>query len=427
MLTPRFIRENLDAVEANLKKRHANFGLGDFRKWEEERLTLIREGELLKSERNQISKDIGAQKQRGEDIGPISARMKEFSDRIKGMDERLAHIEASVADFCHRLPNMLDPSVPEGKTDAENVEIRKHGVPVKHDFPVVDHHTLGEKLGIIDFERATKVAGTRFAVMQGLGAKLERALIQFFLNENGARGYTEVSPPIIVNRDSLVGTGQLPKFEEDLFHLHGYEGRYYLIPTAEVPLTNLYRDEIIPEVKLPIRLAAYTPCFRSEAGSAGKDTRGIIRQHQFHKVEIVSFVKPEDSAAELEKLTSDAENLLQKLEIPYRVVLHCAGDLGFGGAKGYDIEVWIPAQNRYMEISSCTNFADFQANRSRIRYKDAAGKNSPVHTLNGSALAVGRTIVAILENFQQKDGSVLIPKVLQPLLGTDLIRAEKGV
>ncbi len=427
MLTPKFVRENEAAVEANLKKRHSQLDLGDFRKLETERLALLQETELLKSERNQISKEIAAQKGRGEDIGPITARMKDFSDKIKGLDERLTHIEAVVLDLCHRIPNLTADDVPEGPDASGNVEIRKVGTIPTFDFPVQDHVSVGEKLGIVDFERAAKISGARFAILSGWGAKLERALIQFFLSENSGRGYTEIVPPVMVNADSLRGTGNLPKFEEDLFKIHGHDGRYYMIPTAEVPLTNIYRDEILPEAKLPVKLTAYTPCFRSEAGAAGKDTRGLIRQHQFNKVELVKFTTPETSEAEHEALLADSENLLKKLGLPYRVMLLCAGDMGFGGRKCYDLEVWAAGQNRYLEISSCTNFGDFQANRAGIRYKNAAGKNAPVHTLNSSALAVGRTMVAILENFQQKDGSVKIPEALHSYLGAEVIKPGSGL
>ncbi|MBN8219163.1 MAG: serine--tRNA ligase, partial [Spirochaetes bacterium] len=421
MLTPKFVRENLAAVEENLGRRFSKIDLGEFRRQEARRLERLREGETLKAERNTVSKEIGALKAKGGDIAAVSARMREAGDRIKAIDNELAEVEAWVADFCMRLPNMVDPAVPVGADSAANVEIRRVGEPRAFDFAPKDHHALGEALGILDFERGVKLAGARFTVVSGAGARLERALINFFLDENTSRGYREVLPPFINNADSLRGTGQLPKFEEDMFKIEGHEGRYYLISTAEIPLTNLHRDEILPEASLPVKLTAYTPCFRSEAGAAGRDTRGIIRQHQFNKVEIVKLVKPEESEAEHLSLLADSEHLLQVLGLPYRVMLLSSGDMGFGGRKCYDLEVWLPGQNRYVEISSCTNFGDFQANRAGIRYKTAQGKNLPVHTLNSSALAVGRTVVALLENGQQADGSVLLPKALHARLGFDRI------
>jgi seryl-tRNA synthetase len=421
MLTPKFVRENPAAVEENLARRYSKLDLAEFRLRETRRLELLREGEELKAQRNAVSKEIGARKAKGEDVSEVSARMRSAGDRIKAIDEDLAAVEAWVADFCMRLPNMIDASVPLAEDSAGNVEVRRVGEPRAFDFKPKDHHELGEKLGILDFERGVKLAGARFTVVMGAGARIERALINLFLDENTARGYREVLPPFINNADSLRGTGQLPKFEEDMFKIEGHEGRYYLISTAEIPLTNLYRDEILPESALPVKLTAYTPCFRSEAGAAGRDTRGIIRQHQFNKVEIVKLVRPEDSEAEHLSLLADSEHLLSVLGLPYRVMLLSSGDMGFGGRKCYDLEVWLPGQNRYVEISSCTNFGDFQANRAAIRYKNAQGKNAPVHTLNSSALAVGRTLVAILENGQQADGSVVLPKALQDRVGFDRI------
>lgn len=418
MLLPKFVRENREQVVEMLKKRHSNIDLQFFTEKEEQRLKLIAEVEEKKSERNASSKAIGVKKKAGEDSSEIMSRMKELSETIKALDKRLLEIETEVKDFCLGLPNILADEVPFGADESSNEVVKTWGEVPQFNFDVKDHHSLGESLGILDFERAAKITGSRFVVLKGAAARLERALIQFFLNENTDRGYDEVLPPFIVNRESMTGTGQLPKFEEDLFKLHGNKDNYFLIPTAEVPVTNLYRSEIFKDEELPVRHTAYTPCFRAEAGSAGRDTRGIIRQHQFDKVEVVKFCKPEESESEHQALVSDAENLLQKLGLAYRISLLSSGDTGFGARKCFDLEVWLPSRDAYVEISSCSNFGDFQANRAQIRYKDKeSGKNRPVHTLNGSALAVGRTVVAIMENYQQEDSSIAIPEVLQGYMG----------
>jgi seryl-tRNA synthetase len=343
--------------------------------------------------------------------------MKSVSDRIKQLDEKLRILDEQIKDVMLIVPNIPHESVPVGKNEEDNVVLRTWGEPRPFDFPPLNHWDIAEMQGIIDFDRAAKIAGARFALMKGPGAKLERSLMNFMLDVNTSKGYTEVFPPILVNRESMTGTGQLPKFEPDLFRIADPE--LYLIPTAEVPVTNIYRDEILQEKDLPAYYTAYTPCFRREAGSYGKDTRGLIRQHQFNKVELVKFVKPEDSYNELERLTTDAEDILQKLRLPYRVVVLCTADLGFSSTKTYDLEVWLPGQQRYREISSCSNFEDFQARRANIRFKREGKKGTEfVHTLNGSGLAIGRTVVAILENYQQKDGNVAIPEALRPYMGT---------
>jgi seryl-tRNA synthetase len=348
------------------------------------------------------------------------AEMKGVAERIKEIDEKLKGVEQGGADFLLNVPNIPNASVPVGKDETENLEVRKWGEPRKFDFIPLNHWDIGEKLGIIDFETGAKIAGARFTLMKGAGARLERALMNFMLDLHTSKGYTEVFPPLLVNRESMTGTGQLPKFEMDLFRVADPE--LYLIPTAEVPVTNIHRDEILREELLPLYYTAYTPCFRREAGSYGKDVRGLIRQHQFNKVELVKFSRPEDSHAELESLTADAESILQLLGLPYRVVLLCTGDMGFSSAKTYDIEVWLPGQDRYREISSCSNFEDFQARRANIRFKREGKKGTEyVHTLNGSGLAIGRTLVAILENYQNADGSVSVPDVLKKYMGTDVI------
>jgi len=347
--------------------------------------------------------------------------MKGVSDRIKELDEKLKALEESTNEFLLNVPNIPHESVPVGKDETENVVVRRWGEPREFDFEPLNHWDIGETLGIIDFERAAKIAGARFSLTKGFGAKLERALMNFMLDQHATKGYQEVLPPIIVNRDSMRGTGQLPKFEMELFRI--VDPEFYLIPTAEVPVTNIHRNEILDEKDLPIYYTAYTPCFRREAGSYGKDVRGLIRQHQFNKVELVKFVKPEDSYDELESLTMNAEDILRKLELPYRVIALCTGDIGFSAAKTYDLEVWLPGQQKYREISSCSNFADFQARRANIRFKREGKKGTEfVHTLNGSGLAIGRSLVAILENYQQKDGSVIVPEALRPYMGVEVIR-----
>ena len=418
MLDLKFVRENLDKVAEAMKNRHTEVDLDAFRKLDQERRDLLQEVEADKSMRNSVSAEISKMKKNGEDASEKILSMRTLGDKIAETDKKLKEVEQGLRDIMLTIPNMPDASVPVGKDDTENPEVRKWGEPTHFDFEPKAHWDLGEDLGILDSNRAAKVSGGRFYYYLGLGARLERAVYNFMLDQHTQKdGYTEVIPPYIVNRETMTGTGQLPKFHEDMYRLEGME--MYLIPTAEVPLTNYYRDEIIDGAKLPIYLTAFTPCFRAEAGSAGRDTRGLIRQHQFHKVE---FTKPEDSFDELEKLTHDAEGILQALGLPYHVVCLCTGDLGFSATKCYDIEVWFPAQNKYREISSCSNCVDFQARRANIRFRrDSKSKPEFVHTLNGSGLAVGRTVAAILENYQQADGSIVVPEVLRPYMGCDVI------
>ena len=421
MLDLKFVRENLDKVAEAMKNRHTEVDLDAFRKLDQERRDLLQEVEADKSMRNSVSAEISKMKKNGEDASEKILSMRTLGDKIAETDKKLKEVEQGLRDIMLTIPNMPDASVPVGKDDTENPEVRKWGEPTHFDFEPKAHWDLGEDLGILDSNRAAKVSGGRFYYYLGLGARLERAVYNFMLEQNTQKaGFTEVIPPCIVNRETMTGTGQLPKFHEDMYRLEGME--MYLIPTAEVPLTNYYRDEIIDGAKLPIYLTAFTPCFRAEAGSAGRDTRGLIRQHQFHKVEMVKFTKPEDSFDELEKLTHDAEGILQALGLPYHVVCLCTGDLGFSATKCYDIEVWFPAQNKYREISSCSNCVDFQARRANIRFRrDSKSKPEFVHTLNGSGLAVGRTVAAILENYQQADGSIVVPEVLRPYMGCDVI------
>lgn len=421
MLDLKFVRENLDKVAEAMKNRHTEVDLDAFRKLDQERRDLLQEVEVDKSMRNSVSAEISKMKKNGEDASEKILSMRTLGDKIAETDKKLKEVEQGLRDIMLTIPNMPDASVPVGKDDTENPEVRKWGEPTHFDFEPKAHWDLGEDLGILDSNRAAKVSGGRFYYYLGLGARLERAVYNFMLDQHTQKdGYTEVIPPYIVNRETMTGTGQLPKFHEDMYRLEGME--MYLIPTAEVPLTNYYRDEIIDGAKLPIYLTAFTPCFRAEAGSAGRDTRGLIRQHQFHKVEMVKFTKPEDSFDELEKLTHDAEGILQALGLPYHVVCLCTGDLGFSATKCYDIEVWFPAQNKYREISSCSNCVDFQARRANIRFRrDSKSKPEFVHTLNGSGLAVGRTVAAILENYQQADGSIVVPEVLRPYMGCDVI------
>jgi len=420
MLDPKFVRGNIDTVKRSLENRNYTLPLDEFLIIEEKRRSLLRESEELRNKRNVVSEEIARLKSQKQDASKLIEEMKGVSDKIKELNDKIKNLEESTDNFLLNIPNIPHETVPVGKDETENVEIRKWGEPKKFDFEPLNHWDIGEILEIIDFERASKIAGARFSLTKGLGAKLERALMNFMLDLNTSKGYKEVFPPIIVNKESMTATGQLPKFGMELFRIADPE--FYLIPTAEVPVTNIHRDEILSEKDLPIYYTAYTPCFRREAGSYGKDVRGLIRQHQFNKVELVKFVKPEDSYNELESLTRDAEDILQKLELPYRVVALCTGDLGFAASKTYDIEVWLPGQQRYREISSCSNFTDFQARRAKIRFKIEGKKGTEfVHTLNGSGLAIGRTLVAILENYQQKDGSVIVPEVLRPYMGVDVI------
>ncbi|MBQ2671397.1 MAG: serine--tRNA ligase [Clostridia bacterium] len=423
MLDIKRIRNNPEEIKTKIKTRNTNLDsvIDEVLKLDEVRRKLIAEAESMKAEQNGYNKKIPAMKKNGEDTTEIMKNLKELSKNIAEKNKELSEIENKQREIILYIPNVPNESVPIGKDDTENVEIRRFGEPRKFDFEPKPHWEIGKNLGILDPERAAKVTGARFHFYKGFGAKLERAVINFFLNTHSENGYTEVLPPHIVNSDSLYGTGQFPKFKEDVFKLENID--YYLIPTAEVPVTNFHRDEILDGSKLPIKYCAYSACFRSEAGSAGRDTRGLIRQHQFNKVELVKFVKPENSYDELEKLTNDAEKLLQLLKIPYRVVCLSTGDIGFCSAKTYDIEVWMPSYNRYVEISSCSNFEDYQARRAQIRYKDnPKDKAKFVHTLNGSGLAVGRTVAAILENYQNKDGSITVPEVLKNYLGSDIIK-----
>ena len=426
MLEIKFIRENSDLVGKALKARGNDLPLNSLLEVDSQRRKLLQEVEDLKNLRNRVSEEIGRQKKAKKDAEELIAQMKEVASRIKKLDKLLEEKEASLNKYLFLMPNIPHPSVPVGKDETENPVVRTWGDILEFDFKPVPHWEIGERLNILDFERAAKIAGARFAVYRGLGAKIERALINFMLDlHQDLHGYTEILPPFIVNEKSLLCTGQLPKFADDLFKLENWN--YYLIPTAEVPITNLHRDEILDEEMLPIYYMAYTPCFRSEAGSYGKDTRGIVRQHQFNKVELVKFCQPEHSYAELESLLLDAEEVLQKLNLPYRTIELCTGDLGFSASKTYDIEVWLPGQNRFCEISSCSNFEAFQARRANIRCRPKGQtKTRLLHTLNGSGLAVGRTVVAILENYQQKDGSVLVPEALiKYIQGVERITRQK--
>jgi seryl-tRNA synthetase len=425
MLDLAYLRENLEEARSRLAHRGYTFDLETFKRLDGERKSFIQEVESLRQRLKAGSAEIGRLKREKSDISGLQSQMTEVSEQITAMELPLKSVEDKLSELAAVMPNLPDPSVPLGFTEAENVEVRRVGEIPKFDFPPKAHWDIGPALGILDSERGSKVTGSRFYYLAGRGARLERALAQFMLDvQTRENGYTEITPPLMVNRQSLYGTGNLPKFEEDLFWVKGTD--YGLIPTAEVPLTNLYRDEIIDGSRLPLKFVAFTPCFRSEAGSYGKDVRGIFRVHQFNKVEIVKFSRAEDSNNELETLTRDAEKILQLLEIPYRVVLHCAGDMGFGATKGYDLEVWLPGQNTYREISSCSNFGDFQARRANIRYRPSGGgKPRFAHTLNGSGLAVGRTWIALIENFQQSDGTVRIPKALQPYFDNEVaIRPE---
>ena len=429
MLDLNFVRDNLPLVEEKLRQRGMNPAevLKGFRELDTNRRQAITEAESLQARRNRASEEIAKLKKSGQDASALMAETKESRDKIQELEKTAAEYETQLRQLLAGIPNLPHDSVPVGKSAEDNVEVRRWGTPPKFDFAPKPHWELGEQLGILDFERAAKLAGARFAVYWDLGAKLERALANFMLDlHTREHGYTEVLPPYLVNSDSMYGTGQLPKFASDLFRVPHGDRELWLIPTAEVPLTNLYRDEIIDGTRLPVSVTAYTPCFRSEAGSYGKDVRGIIRQHQFQKVELVKFSRPEDSYGELEKLTRDAESVLQKLGLHYRVVTLCTSDMGPSSAKTYDIEVWLPGQNLFREISSCSNFEAYQARRANLRYRrEGKGKTEFVHTLNGSGLAIGRTWVALVENYQQSDGSVLIPEVLQSYLGADRITARK--
>ena len=422
MLDLKRIRDEKEEVKRLLTIKKADISLLErVSELDEKRRSLTYTAENLKMKQNNVSKEIPKLKKEGKDVAPIFQEMKELSEQIKEMDKELSDIQEELSATLLKIPNTPADCVPDGDSDEDNKEIRKWGTPRAFDFEFKPHWDIGENLGILDFERGSKITGSRFTVYKGLGARLERAVISFFLDTHTQNGYTEILPPYMVNRASMTGTGQLPKFEEDAFSLKNCD--YFMIPTAEVPVTNLHRDEILKKEDLPIKYCAYSACFRAEAGSAGRDTRGLIRQHQFNKVELVKFANPETSFEELESLTNDAERLLQLLGLPYRVVLLCSGDLGFSSAMTYDLEVYLPSYGRYVEISSCSNFVDYQARRANIKYREELNsKPRLVHTLNGSGLAVGRTVAAILENYQNEDGSVTVPEVLRPYMGTDVIR-----
>jgi len=419
MLDIKFIRQNADLVKTSLKNRGTSIGFDALMEKDNERRGLIQKAEELKAARNQFSMKIAKAKGQGGDLEREKAEMRRISNEIKDLDTRIRDVESAMEAMAMEIPNIPHESVPVGSDPTDNLVVRSWGEKRRYDFTPKDHWEVGENLGILDFKRAAKITGARFTVSWGLGSRLERALINFMLDvHTNEHGCTKVWTPFMTNRDSMTATGQLPKFEEELFRTDDY----FLVPTAEVPVTNLYRDETLAEEDLPVKLVAYTPCFRREAGSYGKDTRGLIRQHQFNKVELVRFAHPERSFTDLEELTSDAEDILKKLGLHYRVVVLCTGDLGFSSAKTYDLEVWMPAQEVYREISSCSNFVDFQSRRGQIRYKPKQGKKTELcHTLNGSGLAVGRTVAAILENYQLPDGTVKIPEALRPYMGVDLI------
>jgi seryl-tRNA synthetase len=420
-----FFRTHLEEIAERLKTRGFELDLEAFRDLDARRRAAITEAEQLKAQRNAESNEIAKLRRQGADTTERQQNVRRIGERIAALDEQVRQLEEEFRQALAGVPNVPHESVPTGRSEADNVEVRRWGSPRQFDFAPKAHWDLGPELGLLDFERAAKITGARFAVYWNAGARLERALINFMLDvHTREHGYTEVLPPFLVNSESLFGTGQLPKFAEDLFKCEGYD--FWLAPTAEVPVTNLFRSETLDADRLPIRLCAYTPCFRSEAGSYGKDVRGIIRQHQFQKVELVKFTRPEQSYEELERLTADAEDILQRLGLPYRTVALCTGDLGFSSAKTYDIEVWLPGLNAYKEISSCSNFEAFQARRAGIRMKAAKGKAEYVHTLNGSGLAVGRTWLAIVENYQQKDGSVVVPEALRPYLGLEVLTRENG-
>lgn len=419
MLDIKLLRSDFEGVQKALADRNEDFDLSKFQTLDTERRELLAEVEVLKSEQNKVSKQIPAMKKEGKDVTPVFKEMKELSEKVKGLNARVSEVEEELNAYMLTLPNIPNPTVPKGSTDEDNVEIRKFGEPTEFAFEPKAHWDLGKDLGILDPETGAKISGARFTVYRDLGARLERAVTNFFLDTHTMKhGYTEVFTPFMVTRESMTGTGQLPKFEEDAYKVYGDGKEYFLVPTAEVPVTNMYREQILDGNQLPIKHVAYTACFRAEAGSAGRDTRGLIRQHQFNKVELVKFAKPEQSYEELEKLTRDAEDVLQILGLPYRVVKICIGDLGFTAAMKYDIEVWMPSYNKYVEISSCSNFESFQARRANIKYKDnIKDKAQFIHTLNGSGVAVGRTVAAILENYQQEDGSIRIPDALVPYMG----------
>lgn len=418
MLDIRRLRNDLDVVKERLALRgDTDYGLEDVLALDKERREILQEVEQMKNRQNVVSKEIPKLKKEGKDASAVLAEMKDLSNKVKELDAKVKVIDEQMKDKLLGIPNTPHPSTPKGASDEDNVVYRTWNEPTSFDFEPKPHWDLGVDLDILDFERATKIAGTRFTVLKGMASRMERGLINFMLDlHTGEHGYTEIMPPFMVNRDAMIGTGQLPKFEDDMFHIPSKD--FFLVPTAEVPVTNLYMNEILDQEKMPIYHTAFTPCFRKEAGSAGRDTRGLIRQHQFNKVELVKFANPSNSYDELESLLLAAEEVLKRLELPYRVVQLCGGDLGFSSAMTYDIEVWMPSYGRYLEISSCSNFEDYQARRANIRYRDAETKKvNHVHTLNGSGLAVGRTLCAIMENYQQADGSIVVPEALRPYMG----------
>ena len=424
MLDIKLIRTDAEMVKKAMRDRNKNMDetIDEILEIDRERREISTQKDAMKAEQNKVSKQIPILKKENGNVEEVMENMKKLSDEIKELNAKTSELEAKQKDLLLRIPNIPHPSVPIGKSEDDNQEIRKFGTPTTFDFEPKAHWDLGKDLGILDPDTAAKVTGARFHFYKGAGARLERAVINFYLDTHTKNGYTEVFPPFMVNRASMTGTGQLPKFEEDAFRLANMD--YFLIPTAEVPVTNMFRDENIDGDKIPVKFCAYSACFRAEAGSAGRDTRGLIRQHQFNKVELVKFADPENSYEELEKLTADAERVLQLLELPYRVVCLSTGDLGFSSAKTYDIEVWLPSYNNYKEISSCSNFEDFQARRANIKFKKSAKEKAQlVHTLNGSGVAIGRTVAAILENYQNEDGSVTVPKVLVPYMGCEVIQA----
>jgi seryl-tRNA synthetase len=426
MLALNFVRENIELIKEKMGQRGTKTDLDKLVSLDEQRRDLLTEADSLKHKRNLTSEKIAELKKSKKDASDLIEEMKEVSSKIKEFDDKLRDVDDKLNEIIMVIPNIPHSSVPVGQTEEDNTIVRTVGEKPQFDFEPKSHVDLGEELDILDFNRATKITGARFALYKGLGARLERSLINFMLDLHiYEQDYTEVLPPFIVNARTMTGTGQLPKFEEDLFKLDLKDRDYYLVPTAEVPVTNIYQDEIIEEEMLPVNYCAYTPCFRSEAGSYGRDVKGLIRQHQFNKVELVKFAHPDDSYNQLERLTNDAEEILKQLELHYQVVTLCTGDLGFSSAKTYDLEVWLPSQNKYREISSCSNFEDFQSRRANIRFRTSSGKTELVHTLNGSGLAVGRTLVAILENYQQKDGSIVIPEKLRKYMGgAEVIKAQ---
>lgn len=419
MLDLKKVCDNIEYVEERLSGRSGHFPIAEVAQKAKRRKEIIREVEALKAEKNKVSAEIAQMKREGKACDDLIKKMRDEGDKIKAFDDELSEVESSLKELMYAIPNLPDESVPVGSDSDDNVEVRRWGEPTKFDFEPKAHWDIGTNLDMLNFEQAGKITGARFTVYRNWGAKLERAIMNLMLDTHAKSGYTEIFPPFMVNRDSMLGTGQLPKFEEDMFAVKGTN--YYLIPTAEVPVTNLHRGDVLSADQLPIKYCAYTACFRAEAGSAGRDTRGLIRQHQFNKVELVKFAHPDHSFEELESLTHDAEKILQLLKIPYRVVCLCTGDLGFSSTKTYDIEVWLPSYGRYVEISSCSNFVDFQARRANIRFKEN-GKTQFVHTLNGSGLAIGRTTAAVMENYQNADGSITVPEALRPYIGTDIIK-----